>query len=245
MQLLAIIALVTVLATALTPPQSTQEYLNHLVGQRFILRHVAGSSDPKVKAKDLSDTKGSCDEAVEVTAIAFEKSAILLRLRNIGTPTVGNRNMSCAKSDAYSFKILDFDVDQPVDQAEKAVGYVLQTPETYLASLGVPWNLSPSSGNESPVDISRPGLTVPKVLLFVNPYYPAASRMDRIEGTVTISCILGTDGLVHDPVIVKGLSEELNKLALEAVTFYRIQPGRDGARAVAVKVALQFSFKLH
>jgi TonB family protein len=245
MQLISAISLITALGLSLTPFQTTREYVQGLVGRRLILRHVAGSAAPKVKEKELGDTKGTCDQAVELTAVNFDKSAIRLQLRNIGTPVVGGRHTSCSRADVYSLEILDFDIDQPVGQAEKALGYVLQTPEAFLESLGVPWTPGPSSQNVTPMDITRPGLTLPRILLSVNPYYPATSRRDRTEGTVTVQCVMGTDGLVHDPVIIRGLSDDLNKLALEAVSFYRVQPARDGDHPVSVKGALQFSFKLH
>jgi TonB family protein len=245
MQIISAISLITILGLSFTPFQTTREYVQGLVGQRLILRHVAGSSEPKVKEKELGDTKGTCDEAVEVTAVNVNRSVIRLQLRNIGTPAVGNRHTSCSIADVHSLEVLDFDIDQPVGDAEKAVGYVLQTPEAFLESLGVPWSRGPFSQDVPPIDITHPGITLPRILLSVNPYYPGTSRRDRTEGAVTVKCVMGTDGLVHDPVIVKGLSDDLNKLALEAISFYRVQPARDGDHPVSVNGALQFSFKLH
>ncbi len=227
------------------PPQSTREYFQHMVGQRLILRHFAGSSNPIVKGKDLSSTKRGCDEAVEVTAIAFEKSSILFQLRNIGVPSIGKKSDACAKADMYSFRIIDFDINQPREQVESAIGQVLQTPEAYLAALGIQWDPPPFVENEAPVDPSRPGLTAAKVLLSVNPYYSHANREAHVQGSLTITCSVGTDGLIHDPVIKQGLTEELNKLALDALTFWRIQPARDGAHAVPIKAIQQFSFRLY
>jgi TonB family protein len=233
MKFLAKIGFVIILGTTLTPAQNAREFLQHLVGQRFILRHYAGLSS------------GECDLAIEVTSIAFKKSSIRVQARNIGTPTTGNKSGLCANVDEFTFQINGFDLDQSRDRAEKIVGSVLMTPEAYLAALGIPWNPPASSESESPVDISRPGLGTPRVLLFVNPYYPGASRLDRSEGTVTVSCVIGTDGRVHGPIVVKGVTKELNKLALDALTFYRSQPTRDGDRAVAVRTSFEFSFKLN
>jgi TonB family protein len=236
--------LISLFGAALASPQSSQEYLQHLVGQKLILRHVAGSSEPKIKEKDLSNLKGTCDEAVEVTTVAFEKSAVRLQLSNIGTPHVGNRSTSCSTTDVYLLTIVDFDFDQPPEQAAKVIGYVLQTPEAYLSSLGVSWNVASSPEKEPPAESARAGVIPGKIVLLVNPYYPAASRKDRIEGVVIVNCVMGTDGLVHDPVIAKGLSKELNKRAMEALAFYRGQPPYDGTHFFPVKIPVQFSFKL-
>jgi hypothetical protein len=242
MKILAKTGLLAVLAMIPTPSQSTQEFLQQLVGQRFILRHYTGSS-PDAEGKNLSKARGGCDVAVEVTAIAFEKSSIRLEVRNIGTPdpNTGKRNSGCANVAVFSFHINGFDMDQPRDEAQKTIGYVLQTPEAYLAALGIPWNVSPSSENESPVDISSPGVTHGKMVLSVNPYYGEVSRKAQFQGTVDIRCVIGTDGLIHDPVIEKGVSTELNKLALDAVTFVRVRPASYGGHAVAFKTVYQLS----
>lgn len=249
MKVLATIGLVAVLGMTFTPSQSTQEFLQHLVGQRLILRHYTGSSKPEAKGKGLSRTRGGCDVAVEVTAIAFDKSSIRLQARNIGTPRavkeIGNTSDLCADVDVISFQINGFDMDLPRDQAEKIIGNVLQTPEAYLAALGIPWSFATSSENETPVDISLPGVTAGKPVLFFNPYYTQASREAHTDGKVKISCIIGTDGLIHDPVIEKGLTKELNKLVLDALTFYRFQPAHYGGKAVAVKSHFEFSFQLY
>jgi len=245
MNVLATIGLFIIMGAALTPPQSTQEYLEHLVGQRLILRHYAGSSNPKAKEKDLSTAKGGCDQAVEVTTVSFEKAAVRLQLRNIGAPVVGNKSVGCAPDPYIFLKITDFDIAQPVDQITKAIDGVLQTPESYLAALGTPWELPHSLENEVPVDASRPGLTAAKFVLIVNPSYTAADRKAHVQGTVTVNCVIGTDGLVHDAVVAQGLSEGLNKNALDALTFFRFYPARDGNRIVAVKVPLQISYRLY
>lgn len=238
------IALATVLGVSLPPQDSTQGYLQHLIGQRLILRHYARSSNPEAKERDLSNRKGGCDEAVEVTTVASDNSSIRLQLRNIGMPSIRKKSGGCETTpDLYSFRITDFDLDQPRDQAERAIGYVLQTPEAYLAASGVTWNRPPSSENDSPVDFPHPGLTAPEVVLSVIPYYSEANRKAHIQGTVTVRCVIGTDGLIHAPVIAKGLTEATNKLALDALTFWRLEPVREGAHPVAARVPVDISFR--
>lgn len=179
-------------------------------------------------------------------AVAFEKPSLRFRVRNIGTPTTttGGQTYACSNLDEFSFEINGFDIDQPPERAEKVIGSVLQTPEAYLAALGIPWNVPPSTENGSSVTIARPGMKIGKAVLMVNPHYTQAGRKAHTEGKVIIACVIGTDGLPHDPVIEKGLSAELNKLALDAMTFYRFQPTYDGGHAVAVKVPFEISFRL-
>jgi TonB family protein len=232
------------LGMSMAPQQSTRDYLQHLAGQRLILRHYAGSSDPHVKENDLSKKRGGCDEAVEVTGVAFDNSAVQFKLRNIGSPIIQKKSKGCTMDlpDDYSLRVTDFELDQSRDQAETAIGYVLQTPEAYLVASGVVLKLPPPSENESPVDFPGPGLTAPQAVLSVTPYYSDANRKARIQGRVTVRCVIGTDGLVRAPVIEKGINRELNLLTLEALTFWRLEPARKGDRSIAAKVPVEISF---
>ena len=63
--------------------------------------------------------------AIEVTAVALDKSSIRLEVRNIGTPNVVNKNGTiegCANVDVFSFQVNGFDMDQPRDQERKVLG---------------------------------------------------------------------------------------------------------------------------
>lgn len=64
--------------------------------------------------------------------------------------------------DLYSLKITEFDLDQPRDEAEQAIGQLLQTPEAYLAAYGITWDPQPFVQNESAVDFPHPGLRPPE-----------------------------------------------------------------------------------
>jgi TonB family protein len=235
-----------VLGITAVPQQNTRDYLQHLVGRRLILRHYGGSANPSAKERDLNRKRGGCDEAVEVKAVTFTTSSIRLELRNIGRPSIGNKSRGCEISpDEYSLRITEFDPDQPREQAENAIRDVLQTPEEYLAAYGVTLNLpSATETNQSPVEFPGPGLTAPKPVLTVQPSYSDANRNARLQGIVTVRCIIGTDGLIHTPVIGKGLTDELNSLALEALTFWRLEPVRLGPESVTAKIPVEFSFRM-
>jgi TonB family protein len=211
------------------------------------LRHYGGLANPSAKERDLNRKRGGCDQAVEVKAVTFTTSSIQLELRNIGTPIIRNKSKGCEISpDEYSLRVTEFDQGQPREQAENAIRDVLQTPEEYLAAYGVTLNLPSATGtNQSPVEFPGPGLTAPKPVLMVQPNYSDANRNARLQGIVTVRCIIGTDGLVHAPVVGKGLTDELNKLALEALTFWRLEPVRLGTESVAAKIPLEFSFRMY
>jgi hypothetical protein len=222
------------------PQQNSHDYLQHLVGQPLIFRHYGSSANPSEKERDLSRKRGGCDVAVEVTGVTFAVSSIQLQLRNIGAPSIGNKSKACSSfTDEYSLRVTEFDQDQSSEQAENAIGYVLQTPEAYLAAYGITLNLPPpSETHQPPVDVLGPGLTPPRSVLSVQPRYWNTYRDDRPQGTVTVRCVIGTDGLAHDPVITKGLTDEANKRALDTLPFWRFEPVRRGTDSVAVKINL-------
>jgi TonB family protein len=79
-------------------------------------------------------------------------------------------------------------------------------------------------------------------VLSVIPDFSEAAKAP-MGGVVTIRCVVGTDGLLHDPVITKGFTEKINKRALDALAFWRLEPARNGARPVAAKIPIGFSFR--
>lgn len=84
-----------------------------------------------------------------------------------------------------------------------------------------------------------------KHVLAVRPGYTEEDRKGRVKGMVTINCVIGTDGLVHDAVVAQGLSAGLNKNALDALTLWRFQPARDVDHFVAVRISIEVSYKLY
>lgn len=242
MALIATIALVTSLGMTLAPQQTTQDYLQHLIGQRLILSRYAGSASTKAKESDLTSKKGGCDEAVEVINVDTGNASVRLTLRNIGTPFIRNKNRGCGtQPDMYSFTISDFPLDQSADEAKKALEHILQTPEAYLAASGITLSPPLPSGSQSPVNFPGPGLTAPKAVLSVTPHFSEANLPASIISTVTVRCVLGADGLLHDPVITRGLDEETNKRALAALAFWRLEPVRRSGLPIAAKIQLEFS----
>ena len=242
MRALAQIGLVVFLATLLPQQETLQDYLRSLIGQGLILRHYAGSQNIRARQKDLSHLRGGCDEAVKVVGVVSDGSSIQFQLRNIGTPIIVKKEKGCTRDslDVYLLSITEL----VPNETQNAIASVLQTPEAYLASYGVKFDHTDSLDDAQPVNYPGPGLTAPKPVLTVNPYYSDASRKARREGTVAVRCVIGTDGRIYSPFIEKGVTEELDKLALDALSFWRLEPVRQGPRPVAAKVPIEISFRM-
>ena len=65
----------------------------------------------------------------------------------------------------------------------------------------------------------KPGgrVVAPEVIREVKPQYTRRAMDEKVEGEVSIECVVKADGTVGDMKIVKSLDPDLDKAALEAV----------------------------
>jgi len=83
--------------------------------------------------------------------------------------------------------------------------------------------------------------------------YPASARRQRVSGTVFVAFIVGKDGIARDFDVIRGVSQDCDQAALNAVaSLKRWKPGMytkkiPGAtpHPVAVRYVLPIVFKLH
>lgn len=121
---------------------------------------------------------------------------------------------------------------------------------------GVPWGVPGGVGNgegggglvaggES-APILRPGgnVTVPLVLTRVDPRYPEAARAAHLEGIVTLECVIGADGTVRAPRVVRSAHPILDRAAAEAVTGWRFRPATLNGQPVDVYFFLTVRYTL-
>jgi TonB family protein len=74
--------------------------------------------------------------------------------------------------------------------------------------------------------------------------YPAEARRLKIEGTVWIKCLVGTDGKATKPSVMRSDAAVLDNAALSAVVQWRFSPARLNDTPVAVWAAIPFRFRL-
>jgi TonB family protein len=90
------------------------------------------------------------------------------------------------------------------------------------------------------------GVTFPHCVYCPTANYSDEARHKRLQGTVTLAAIVGTDGKARDIVVVKGLPYGLAKQAVEAVSRWTFVPasGPDGTPTDARQV-IEVSFHLY
>ena len=74
--------------------------------------------------------------------------------------------------------------------------------------------------------------------------YPAIAQKAGIEGRVFVQFVVDEQGNVVDPVIVRGIGAGCDEEAIRAVRLAKFKPGRQGGKAVRVKMSLPITFKL-
>jgi TonB family protein len=90
------------------------------------------------------------------------------------------------------------------------------------------------------------GLTAPKAVKEVKPKYTADAMKAKIQGVVTVECVVKTDGTVGDVRVVKSLdtTHGLDNEAVKVAKQWVFKPGLKDGKAVPVVVSLDFTFTL-
>jgi feruloyl esterase len=89
-----------------------------------------------------------------------------------------------------------------------------------------------------------PGVKAPRPLHTPEPKYSKSAKKQGIQGVVTLSVVIGTDGKAHDVQVVNSLEPSLDANAIAAVKTWKFAPATKDGRPVAVSMRLEIAFKL-
>jgi TonB family protein len=89
-----------------------------------------------------------------------------------------------------------------------------------------------------------PGVSAPIVIKEVKPQYTAEARKAKIQGTVTLECVVKTDGTIGDVEVTTSLDAGLDQEAIKAVKQWRFKPGTKDGKPVPVLITLEMTFTL-
>lgn len=90
--------------------------------------------------------------------------------------------------------------------------------------------------------IMRGGVSAPTLISKIEPEYTQEAVAARIQGSVTLAFLVGTDGVPRDIKIVKSLEPGLDQKAIEAVSKWRFRPGQKDGKPVAVGATAEVNF---
>jgi protein TonB len=87
-------------------------------------------------------------------------------------------------------------------------------------------------------------MSPPVLISRVQPDYPSTERRAGREGTVVVTAVVGKDGVVRDPKVIRSVSPGLAAAAIDAVRKWRYRPARLEDRDVAVHTVIRLDFDL-
>ncbi len=90
-----------------------------------------------------------------------------------------------------------------------------------------------------------PGIVPPKVLEKTEePKYTDEAKAAKLEGTVGLAIVVGTDQRAHDIKITKSLDPGLDASAIDSIKTWRFQPGTKNGKPVPVQAKIEVNFHL-
>ncbi len=87
-------------------------------------------------------------------------------------------------------------------------------------------------------------MTTPRVIDDPEPAYSDAARSAKMQGTVTLWLVVGTDGRPRGVRVQKGLGMGLDEKAIAAVETWKFEPSMLNGKPVAVAINVEVNFRL-
>jgi TonB family protein len=135
----------------------------------------------------------------------------------------------------------------PTNAEKTGVPLVLSLPETPISATG---SVAISSQRSVPVpaDGSKAAqngrnLQVGQLLNLVEPVYPAEAVQQKIEGTVKLHAVIGTDGAIESLAQVSG-PQLLVNASMSAVRNWKYSPTRMNGQAIETQEDISFVFRM-
>ncbi len=97
-------------------------------------------------------------------------------------------------------------------------------------------------------DVQRPGrngVGYPECVYCPTPSFSEEARKSKLQGSVTLHIVVGTDGRAANIRVVRGLGMGLDERAMEAVRGWRFKPALGpGGKPVPTEVLIEVTFRL-
>ncbi|MDP8990641.1 MAG: TonB family protein [Acidobacteriota bacterium] len=88
------------------------------------------------------------------------------------------------------------------------------------------------------------GVSAPRVASKLEPHYSEEARIGRLQGTVTVSVVVGEDGRAKNIRVTKSLGLGLDEKAIEAIGLWQFIPGEKEGMPVPILATIQVNFRL-
>jgi TonB family protein len=88
------------------------------------------------------------------------------------------------------------------------------------------------------------GVAAPTLVYKLEPSYSVEARALKVQGTVVLAVVIGTDGTAGDVQLRQSVGYGLDEQALKAITQWTFKPGTRDGMAVPVQASIQVNFRL-
>jgi len=89
------------------------------------------------------------------------------------------------------------------------------------------------------------GVSAPKAIYTPEPEFSEEARKSKYQGVVVLDIVVGIDGRVHSPRVVRSLGMGLDEKAIEKVNVWKFDPAKKDGRPVAVEMNIEVAFNLY
>jgi hypothetical protein len=198
---------------------------------------------------------GACDVAVRVQSVSFARGEARFALEMLGQPKVGERGVTCKRLEPTIQLTLTGLPGELGPDVTARIDETLLTPEAYLKAKGTAFDrpaAAPTEVASRLTDASdgerksaRAIVAWPQRLLSVEPLSRAPKKRAHYERLVDFEAVVGTDGRLYRPKVKTSLDPALERLVLDVLPLWRLEPARHAAGPVAARVALQLALRVY
>jgi len=89
------------------------------------------------------------------------------------------------------------------------------------------------------------GVSAPRPIYTPEPEFSEEARKAKYQGVVVLNIVVGTDGRVHNPRVVRSLGMGLDEKAIEGVKTWKFDPSKKDGRNVAVEMNIEVGLNLY
>ncbi len=87
-------------------------------------------------------------------------------------------------------------------------------------------------------------LVAPVATQAVDPGYPIELMRQNVQGTVTLSALIRSDGSVSEVHVLQGVDDRLDQYASAAMSRWKFRPATKNGEAVALQAVVMIPFRL-
>jgi TonB family protein len=124
------------------------------------------------------------------------------------------------------------------DEAEAMTGRAAKFRASHVASL------APAAGDGAEARKIGGNVVSPSVIKKFDPEYSQEARVLKMQGTVVLNMVIGTDGKAGNVTLKRSVGLGLDEKALAAISRWTFNPGTEGGAPVPVQATIEVNFRL-